>query len=118
MKRFKRAVSVVGVMSVVALLSGATLRAAEQKWVGEISDSACNNKHESGAENVPTPPAKQCTLDCVRGGSKFVLLSGDKVYQIANQNFADLKVRAGEKVSVTGELKGDAITISKMEATQ
>ena len=107
-----------GVAVGVLALCGMTTLKAQQTWVGEISDSACNAKHESGAENVPTPPAKECTLDCVRGGSKFVLLSGGKVYQIANQTLADLPTHAGDKVSVTGEMKGDTITVSKLEAAK
>ena len=89
--------------------------AAEQSWTGQISDSACNRKHESGAENVPTPPDRDCTLDCVRGGSKFVLVAADKVYQIANQDNKDLMTHAGHTVTVTGELKGAAITVTKIQ---
>lgn len=101
-------------LAVVALL-GTSALPADQTLSGEISDSACNRKHESGAENVPTPPAHDCTLDCVRGGSKFVLVTDDKIYQIANQDLADLKTHAGHKVKMTGELKGDSITVSKIE---
>ena len=101
--------------TVVVLGATALPFAAEQTINGQISDSACNRKHESGAENVPTPPDRDCTLDCVRGGSKFVLVTADKIYQIANQDLADLKTLAGEKVKMTGELKGDSLTVSKIE---
>ena len=99
----------------VLLLVNAHAFAAEQTWAGQISDSACNRKHESGAENVPTPPDRECTLDCVRGGSKFVLATAGKVYQIANQDAAGLTAHAGEMVTVTGDLKGESITVSKIE---
>ena len=103
----------------VILFSGATIVAAEQTWVGEISDSACGAKHESGAENVAAPPAKECVGNCLRGGSTYVLVGpGDKVFQIANQSAAGLKENAGAKVKITGELKGDAITVSKVEKAQ
>jgi len=102
------------------LLTGvaATSFAAEQTWTGKIGDSACNMKHESGEENVPPPPDKECTLNCVRGGSEFVLLSGGKVYKIANQKDPALKTLAGDDVKVTGELKGEVITASKIEKAQ
>jgi len=45
-----------------------------------------------------------------------VLLADGKVYQIANQSFADLEKHAGENVKVAGELTGDTITVSKIEA--
>ncbi len=104
----------------IAILSGfllaVTALSAQQTTIsGQVSDSACNRKHESGAENVPTPPDHDCTLDCVRGGSKFVLVADDKVYQIANQDLADLKTHAGHKVRMTGEVKGNSITVSKIE---
>src|SRR3954471_14909792 len=87
----------------VILFSGVTIVAAEQTWVGEISDSACGAKHESGAENVAAPPAKECVGNCLRGGSTYVLVGpGDKVFQIANQSAAGLKENAGAKVKITG----------------
>ena len=38
-----------------------------------------------------------------------------KVYVIANQDFNVLEARAGQKVKLTGELKGSAITVSKID---
>ena len=110
----RRFAAIVGVV----VLAAATSVGAQQTWTGKISDSACGAKHESATENVPAPPDKQCTLDCVRGGSKFVLLADGKVYQITNQNNADLATHAGETVKITGTLKGDAITASKVEAAK
>jgi len=98
-----------------ALFCTTTLGAAEQTFAGKISDSACNAKHESGVENVPPPPDKECTLNCVKGGSDFVLLVDGKVYKFANQKDPALTTLAGDAVKVTGELKGDVITASKIE---
>jgi len=106
---------IIALATIVVLGAAALPFAAEQTIAGQISDSACNRKHESGAENVPTPPDADCTLDCVRGGSKFVLVTADKVYQIANQDLAALKTHAGHKVTMTGELKGDSLTVTKIE---
>ena len=39
-----------------------------------------------------------------------------KVYTVANQKLAALTKYAGETVSVTGDVKGDAITVSKVSA--
>ena len=102
----------------VMLLFAVGIAGAGRTWAGEISDSACGKQHESGAANVPTPAAKECTLDCVRGGSKFVLVSDGRVFQIANQDRAEIRRHAGERVKITGELKGGAIEVAKVEAAR
>ena len=83
-------------------------------WTGQISDSACGAKHEEAAEGQGKMPDRECTQACVRGGSKYVLVVDGKVLQIANQDNKDLATHAGHTVTVTGELKGGAITISKI----
>jgi hypothetical protein len=97
-----------------ALLLIAAPRAAEQTWKGQITDSLCGAKHEEAAEGQGKMPDRDCTLACVRGGSKFALLVDGKLYQIANQDFADLKTHAGHEVQLTGELKGQTITVTKI----
>jgi hypothetical protein len=43
-----------------------------------------------------------------------VLVADGKVYQLTNHD-ADLRTHAGHTVSLTGELKGDSIRVSKIE---
>jgi len=100
---------------VTLLLFTALPRAAEQTWTGNISDSACGKKHEEAAENTGVMPDRECTQACVRGGSKYVLVVDGKVFQIANQDHKDLATHAGHTVKLTGELKGSAITVTKIE---
>jgi hypothetical protein len=92
-----------------------TLSAADQTWSGQISDSMCKAKHEEAAEGAGTMADRECTLSCVKGGSKFVIVADGKVYQIANQDNKDLTTYAGHKVKISGELKGESITVSKIE---
>ena len=99
---------------VAAFVLAAAPRAAEQTWKGQISDNLCGAKHVEAAEGQGKMPDGECTLACVRGGSKFALVVDGKVYQIANQDFADLKTHAGHTVNLTGELKGQTITVSKI----
>jgi len=87
---------------------------SESTWTGQISDSACGAKHEEAAEGQGKMPDRECTQACVRGGSKYVLVVDGKVFPIANQDNKDLITHAGHTVQVTGELKGGAITISKI----
>ena len=99
----------------VAFLS-ATALAADQTWTGQISDSLCKSKHEEAAEGQGKMADHDCTVACVKGGSKYVLVAADgKVYEIANQDFKDLEKNAGLKIKLSGDLKGSAITVSKID---
>ena len=99
----------------LALIAASGPLAAEQTWTGRISDSACGAKHEEAAENQGVMPDRTCTEACVRGGSKYVLVVDGKVLQIANQDHKDLAAHAGHTVRMTGELKTNEITASKVE---
>ena len=103
------------IVTTALLLISAFPRAAEQTWTGKISDSACGAKHEEAAEGNGVMPDRECTQACVRGGSKYVLVVDGKVLQIANQDNKDLATHAGHSVKMTGELKGNAIVVSKIE---
>ena len=96
---------------VVAMFVSAGAAQAET-WRGVIGDSHCGAKH---AEDKGTDHSK-CVSSCVTNrGGKYVLVAKDKVFTIANQDFADLKAHAGHVVEVTGTAKDDAITVSKIE---
>jgi hypothetical protein len=110
MKLFFLALAAAGI-----LLANTVASAAEQTWTGDISDSACGAKHEEAAEGQGKMPDRECTQACVRGGSKYVLVADGKVVQIANQDNKELAAHAGHRVKLTGELKGNAITVSKIE---
>jgi hypothetical protein len=112
----KAFISVTALAGAVLFTAG-TMFAAEQTWNGQISDSLCGAKHESESigEGNGKISDQECTVACVKGGSKYVLVSSGKVYQIANQAYADLAKHAGQAVKLTGEIKGDSITVSKIE---
>jgi hypothetical protein len=105
------------ILSLLLIAAPSFPLAAEQTWTGKIADSACGAKHEEAAENEGVMADRECTQACVRGGSKYVLVADGKVLQIANQDNKDLATHAGHAVTVTGELKGNAITVSKIEMT-
>ncbi len=97
------------VLSLAATLALGTvgLLGADKSWTGTISDSMCGASHGS-------TPAKQCTTGCVKKGAKYVVVVGDKVYSITNQDAAGLAKYAGDSVKVTGTMSGDAITVTKI----
>lgn len=96
-----------------SLAQGCAAR-AEQRWAGTISDSMCGRHHESGAEGQATTDP-DCTRDCVKGGSRYVLVVGDEVYAIANQDHPGLPAHAGQRVELAGTLAGDSITVTRIE---
>ena len=100
-------------LSLGALTFGA--RPAQQTWTGEISDSHCRVEHEPIAEGDPILPSPDCVKLCLKSGYKYVFVVDEKVYTIANQDNPDLAKFAGQAVKLTGELKGDAITVSRIE---
>jgi hypothetical protein len=92
-----------------------TAAAADRTWTGKISDSMCGAKHQMGEHGAAAMSDHDCTLACVKNGSKFVLVSGGKIYKIENQDFAGLTEHAGHDVQLKGALKGDTITVSSIE---
>lgn len=103
------------IAAVVAMLSLASTLSAASTWTGKISDAACGLSHDTMTEHGKKGTDKDCTLMCVRGGSRYVFVNDGKVLKIANQDFKTLQQFAGDTVRLTGDLKGDTITITKLE---
>lgn len=105
------------VLLAVAILFSAApaLVAAEKTWDGVLSDAKCAGKHSKDEHSATAKGDHDCATKCIAGGQKAVFVSGGKTYQVANQDFAGIKDHAGHKIALTGEMKGDSITISKIE---
>jgi len=89
--------------------------AANMTMTGMISDSMCGASHAKMTAGHAGMTDKACALACVKAGAKYIFVSEDgKIYQIANQNQADLAKEAGDKVSLTGDVNGTTITVSKV----
>ena len=90
--------------------------AADQTWTGRISDSMCGVSHKSATEHGGKKMSdSDCTLACVKEHqAKYVFVRNGKVLNIANQDAAGLEEHAGHTVRLTGEMKGDTITVSKI----
>jgi hypothetical protein len=99
-----------GLLSGLACLASA----ADQTWTGQVSDSMCGASHAKMIAGHPGMSERECALACVKGGGKYVFVSDGKVYNIANQGSALLETHAGHTVRLTGELKGETITVSNI----
>lgn len=89
--------------------------AAAKTFTGEVSDAMCGLSHEMGGD------AASCTRDCVKAGSDYALVVGNKAYTLkvsdAKLNAA-LDKLAGAKATVTGEESGDTITVTAVKAAK
>ena len=103
-------------LAAALLFAAAPALAAEKTWNGTISDAKCNGTHHKAEHGSQADSDHDCVTKCVEGGSKYVLVTADgTAHAISNQDFSGLKDHAGHKVALTGEMKGDAITVSKIE---
>lgn len=102
-------------LAAAVIMSAAPAMAADS-WKGQISDAMCNAMHADGEHGTKKMTDQQCVEACVKGGAKYVFVGeGDKVYKIANQNFAGLKTHAGHTVTISGTMKDDTVTVAKIE---
>jgi hypothetical protein len=59
----------------------------------------------------------QCTRECVKQGSDFVLVSGGKVYTLKG-NKTQFDKLAGENVIVKGNVSGTTISVDSITASK
>ncbi len=105
------------VLVIGTLFSAAFALAAEQTWSGKISDSDCGRSHKSAIEHAGKKMSDHdCVIACVKDhGAKYVFVSGGKIYNISNQDYAGLEEHAAHDIKLTGEMTVDTIKVSKIE---
>ena len=82
-----------------------------QTFTGRVSDAMC------GANHMMEGSAEDCTRACVRKGSKYALVVGDKVYTLDTSDKAALgrlDQLANKSAKVTGTANGDTITVKSV----
>jgi hypothetical protein len=98
-------------LAVVAVLSlsFASTGALAESLTGYVSDAMCaKDPHKAASADH-----EACAQKCIKGGEKPVLIVGEKVYTITNP--AILVPHAGHKVTVNGDVKGDALTVKTVK---
>lgn len=89
-------------------LSSALAAGKPQAFTGKVSDAMC------GANHMMSGEASECVRSCVRKGSKYALIVGDKVYALETTDKANLDrldKLADHQAKVTGETTGDSIAV-------
>ena len=94
-------------LTAVIFLTVSSASAFAENWKGTVTDSMCSTKHVAGTKDDVA-----CAQKCMKMGDKAVLVVGDKVYKIDNQDA--VKDHIGHKVNVTGTMTGDTIHIDKV----
>jgi hypothetical protein len=112
MKLHKLATAILGI-AFLATLAAYPALAADKTLTGKVSDAMCGAKHQMAGNDA------SCTRTCVKGGSKYALVVGDKVYTLETTDSAaldKLNELAGASAKVTGEVKGDSISVKSVAA--
>src|SRR5215469_17962117 len=102
-----------GTMALAGIFTVGAFAAKAETFTGEVSDSMCGAKHAAADKAA-------CTRGCVKKGSNYALVVGDKVYTLktSDADKAKLDKLAGEQAKVTGTASGDTIEVSKVMAGQ
>jgi hypothetical protein len=109
-------------LALAALLAGVTVAIAggeapqvsaspdptipSQTFSGVITDARCGSRHRNSNQS-----ASECARACVRDGSRYTVVDGDKNYELAG-NLSHLDSFAGQRVALTGVLDGNTIKVS------
>ncbi len=98
-------------MKTITALSFLTLGLAASglaaEFKGFVEDTMCAGMPEMKGDAT-------CAQKCIKGGSPAVLVTPDgKIYKIANQD--KITSMAGKNVTVTGDLKGDTLTVASVK---
>ena len=109
------------ILALVALLALAAtlLMGATQTFTGVVTDDMCAksggmNKHTM----APGKPDADCVRGCVKAGAHFALYTPDKKVYVLKGDPKQFDALAAQKVTVTGDLTGNAIAVKSIAAAK
>ena len=94
----------------VLLLSSAALHGQPTELRGTVTDAMCGKHHM-----MKNASAAECTRACVKSGSDFALISGDKLYTLRGDK-AQIDKFAGSDVVISGDLNGSVLTLHEIKS--
>ena len=77
-------------------------------FTGVVSDNMCGKQHMATDKS-----AAQCTRECVKAGSDYALVVGDKGYTLKGEK-EQIDKFVGERATVIGSAKDETITVSSI----
>jgi hypothetical protein len=103
-------ISLAGILAAVSAFATKT-----QIFTGTVGDAVCGAKHTMDGDDI------YCLRTCIRKGSKYDLIVGEKVYVLSlkDPSTADTLDRlADQLVKVKGEANGDTIEVQSVTAAK
>ena len=94
-------------LAVFALVASCGLAA---DWTGYIVDKSCASKKAMWGNEA-------CAQSCMKRGDPAVFVTADgKIYQITEQD--KVKSVAGKKVTITGKMDGETISVDTVKTAE
>lgn len=94
-------------LAALALIAGPVALAQTTTLKGTVSDQMC------GAKHMMDGGAAKCTRECVKQGSPYALVVGNKVYTLKGHS-AELDKLAGQTAIVQGTVSGTTVNVSSV----
>ena len=94
------------------LVLASTAAFAAQTLTGVVTDSMCGKKHM-----VPGKSDAECVQICIKSGSKYALLVGDKLYTLSG-DAKQFESFAGKKVTVSGDVSGKTMAVKSIASSK
>jgi hypothetical protein len=115
----KQMVAVLAMVALLALAASLAL-AATQTLTGMVTEDMCA---KSGGPNkhtmAPGKPDAECVRECVKAGAHYALYTpNDKKVYLLRGDAKQFYALAAQKVTVTGEVVGDTITVKTITAAK
>ncbi len=100
------AVLVVFLLTALAVFAEHQHAAKPHEMTGVVTDTMCGKTHM-----MPGKTNAECIRECVKSSSKYALQVGDKAFPLSGDS-KKVEPFAGKKVKVTGDMKGDTMTVA------
>jgi hypothetical protein len=104
-----KAILVLAATALVETVSMLAQASGEQKTLtGVVNDAMCGQSHI-----MKDKPDADCLRYCVKQGNKYALVVGKSVYTLEGHE-AELDKFAAQKVTVTGAVKSETVTVESV----
>lgn len=100
------------VLAAAVALGAAAVSAKTTTLTGTVGDAMCGTKHMMAGDEA------SCTRECVKKGSDYALIVKDKVYKLKANDAAkaNLDKLAGKTAKIVGDLDGETIQVTSVQA--